>query len=139
MIPYIFELTIVILDKRFGKTIPLPDYSPGSRKIDLLACLNKDIILVPNQRLMVPCGISLRISGINCAMFIVQGSPLEMNHFIQPTLAGFIDNNYTDEINISLWNYGNNSHLIRVGDKIAEGFFASVFHPTSVNIRTKIE
>lgn len=106
-------------------SLKLPDYkTDGASGIDLMANLEKPIVLEPLDRYMVPTGLFMEIPRGYEAQ--IRGrSGLAAKHGI--TLAngvGTIDSDYRGEIKIILVNLGKESFTINHGDRVAQMVFA---------------
>ena len=52
------KLKFKILDPRIGKDFEIPKYqTSGSAGLDLIACINSQLILTPNESTIIPSGI----------------------------------------------------------------------------------
>jgi dUTP pyrophosphatase len=62
------KIQLKILDPRLGNEIPMPSYATdGSAGIDLRACLETDIILLPGETILIPTGIAIHINDHHLA------------------------------------------------------------------------
>jgi dUTP pyrophosphatase len=92
----------------------------GSSGMDLYACLEREVILEPGERSLIPTGISVAIpEGFEGQ--IRPRSGLAFHHGIGLINApGTIDSDYRGEIGILLINLGKEPFTIRDGDRIAQ-------------------
>lgn len=113
---------VKILDSRIGKEIPLPTYATtGSAGMDLRACLDEAISIAPGETVLIPTGISMYIQNPGLAATILPRSGLGHKHgIVLGNLVGLIDSDYQGPLMVSLWNRGNKSFDINVGDRIAQ-------------------
>jgi dUTP pyrophosphatase len=113
---------IRILDSRIGKEIPLPTYATkGSAGMDLRACIDSSITIAPQETVLIPTGISIYIQDSELAATILPRSGLGHKHgIVLGNLVGLIDSDYQGPLMVSLWNRGNESFDIHVGDRIAQ-------------------
>lgn len=116
------KLQVKILNPRVGKEIPLPQYStPGSAGMDLRACIEENLTLLPGETSLIPVGIAIHIGDPNLAAVILPRSGLGHKHgIVLGNLVGLIDSDYQGELMISCWNRGNDSFEIAPGDRIAQ-------------------
>ncbi len=113
---------VKILDSRIGNEIPLPTYATaGSAGVDLRACLDTSITLQPKDTVLIPTGISIYIQDPGLAATILPRSGLGHKHgIVLGNLVGLIDSDYQGPLMVSLWNRGEQSFEINVGDRIAQ-------------------
>lgn len=126
------NIKIKLLNKKLGEVYPLPHYStPGSVGMDLRAMVEERVELHPNQTYLVSTGFALDFEGSNMAGFIYPRSGLGSKHgIILANGTGVIDEDYTGEIKVALWNRGNEVFYINEGDRIAQLVFVPVVRPT---------
>jgi len=117
-----------ILDPRMGDTIPLPSYATaGSAGMDLRACLDEPLTLLPQQTALIPSGIALHIADPRLAATILPRSGLGHKHgIVLGNLVGLIDSDYHGQLFISCWNRGQTAFTIEVGERIAQIVFVPV-------------
>ncbi|MCQ4302463.1 dUTP diphosphatase [Stutzerimonas frequens] len=111
-----------ILDPRFGRDFPLPEYAtPGSAGLDLRAMLQQDTVLEPGQTLLIPTGLAIHIADPTLAALILPRSGLGHKHgIVLGNLVGLIDSDYQGELMVSCWNRGQSAFSIAVGERIAQ-------------------
>jgi deoxyuridine 5'-triphosphate nucleotidohydrolase len=106
-------LQVRVLDPRVGRDIPLPHYATaGSAGLDLRACLDAPLTLVPGQTELIPTGLAavlLPRSGLGHKHGIVLGN-----------LVGLIDSDYQGQVMVSCWNRGQSAFTIQPGERIAQ-------------------
>jgi deoxyuridine 5'-triphosphate nucleotidohydrolase len=119
---------VKILDERLGKEIPLPQYStPGSAGLDLRACLDAPLTLNAGDSELIPTGIAIHIADSNRAAVILPRSGLGHKHgIVLGNLVGLIDSDYQGQLLVSVWNRGQESFTIEVGERIAQLVFVPV-------------
>ena len=111
---------------RSGSITPLPAYMTShAAGMDLYAELNRDLILLPGMRALVPTGIAVALpSGYEAQ--IRPRSGLALKHGITLVNApGTIDPDYRGEIGVIVINHGSEPFTIRNGERIAQMVFAS--------------
>lgn len=110
------------LKKIENKYIEAPRYATtGSGAVDLHAHLESDIILKPNQVILIKTGISIYIENKNYAGLILPRSGIgHKNGIVLGNLIGLIDSDYQGEIKISCWNRSLNEYTISPGQRIAQ-------------------
>ncbi len=117
-----------ILDPRIGSEFPVPEYATsGSAGMDLRACLERTLELVPGQTELIPTGISIYIADPKLAAIILPRSGLGHKHgIVLGNLVGLIDSDYQGPLMVSMWNRGDTSFKIEPGDRIAQIVFVPV-------------
>lgn len=116
------EIAWRALDPRIGDTIPLPAYaSEGAAGLDLRACLDAPLELLPGATALVPSGLAIHLADPALAALILPRSGLGHRHgIVLGNLVGLIDSDYEGEIMISCWNRGDDAFTIAVGERIAQ-------------------
>lgn len=117
------KIELKILDPRVGSEgFPLPAYATeGSAGVDLRACLDDDLVLLPGQTELVPTGIAIHIKDPGLAATILPRSGLGHKHgIVLGNLVGLIDSDYQGQLFISVWNRGNETFTISPGERIAQ-------------------
>ncbi len=106
---------------RQDTNIEMPRYmSEGASGLDLFITIDKDIILKPLERALVPTGISVSIPpGFEAQ--IRPRSGLAIKHGITLLNSpGTIDSDYRGEINLVVINLGNESFTLKNGMRLAQ-------------------
>jgi len=116
------SIQLKILDPRIGKEFPLPHYATeGSAGLDLRACLDQPLQLMPGETQLIPTGIAIHIDDPNLAAMILPRSGLGHKHgIVLGNLVGLIDSDYQGQLMVSCWNRGNDHFTINVGERIAQ-------------------
>lgn len=118
----------VILDPRLGTEFPVPHHAtPGSAGIDLRACLEQSLTLVPGQTELLPTGMAIHIDDPTLAAMILPRSGLGHKHgIVLGNLVGLIDSDYQGQLMVSCWNRGDTAFTIQPGERIAQLIFVPV-------------
>jgi dUTP pyrophosphatase len=101
--------------------IPLPAYATeGSAGMDVCAAVGADVVIQPNETLLIPSGFSIELlSGFEAQ--IRPRSGLAIKHRIGILNSpGTIDSDYRGEVKIILTNFGTVPFTIHRGDRIAQ-------------------
>lgn len=106
----------------------MPEYATdGSAGLDLRACLNEAVELLPGETLLIPTGLAIHIGDQHLAAVILPRSGLGHKHgIVLGNLVGLIDSDYQGQIFVSCWNRGNSTFTINVGERIAQMVFVPV-------------
>ena len=122
-----------ILIKRFSDKVSLPKYeTPGSSGMDISDYIEKDIIIEPGSRALVPTGFAVSIpQGYEIQIRPRSGLAAKNGMSVLNT-PGTIDADYRGEIKVILINLGNENYKVENGMRIAQMIVCPV-------IRTVIE
>lgn len=120
MTEHIVELKV--LDARLGAELPLPAYATsGSAGLDLRACLDAPLEILPGQTHLVSTGIAIHLRDENTAATIIPRSGLGHKHgIVLGNLVGLIDSDYQGPLMISCWNRSQQPYVIQPGERIAQ-------------------
>ena len=114
------DVKIKLLENNKEKKLPFYA-TEGSAGMDLIACIDEDIVLPTLGRALVPTGIAIEIPGPEFGAFVFARSGLAIKKGI--TLAncvGVIDSDYTGEIKVGLINMSNEEFVVTNGERIAQ-------------------
>ena len=122
------SIQLKILDERIGKEFPLPHYATdGAAGMDLRACLNEPLEIVPGAARLIPTGIAVHIADPSIAAVLLPRSGLGHKHgIVLGNLVGLIDSDYQGQIYVSCWNRGTEPFVIEVGERVAQMVFVPV-------------
>ena len=114
------KVDIKILDSRLEKQ--LPAYAtPGSAGLDLRACIEQTMTIVPGETSLVPTGIAIHLADPTYAAMILPRSGLGHKHgIVLGNLVGLIDSDYQGQIFISCWNRGQMPYQLNPMARIAQ-------------------
>jgi len=114
------KLGVRILDPRIREV--LPQYATaGAAGLDLRACLDAPLTLMPGDSQLVPSGIAIHIGDTGFAALILPRSGLGAKHgIVLGNLVGLIDSDYQGQVFISVWNRGHAAFTIQPMDRIAQ-------------------
>ena len=117
-----------ILDPRLGKEFPLPDYATaGSAGVDLRACVDEALTILPGQTVLVPTGMAIHIADPGLAAVILPRSGLGHKHgIVLGNLVGLIDSDYQGQLMVSCWNRGTTAFDLEPGVRLAQMVFVPV-------------
>ena len=114
------NVEVKIIDPRMAEQ--LPAYAtPGSAGLDLRACLDAPLNLLPNAWQLVPTGIAIYLKDPNFAAMILPRSGLGHKHGIGlGNLVGLIDRDYQGQLMVSPWNRSSPAFTIEPMERIAQ-------------------
>ncbi len=110
--------------------LPLPRFATsGSVGADLCAGVEKDVVIAPGERELIPTGFALAIPP-GCEGQIRPRSGLALRHGITlPNAPGTIDADYRGEIQVILHNMSGTPFVVRRGERIAQLVISPVVRP----------
>ena len=113
-------LDVKILDPRLRGS--LPQYATGGAAgLDLRACIDKPLTLVPGAAELVPSGIAINLADPGLAAVVLPRSGLGHRHgIVLGNLVGLIDSDYQGQVMVSVWNRSAAAFTINPMDRIAQ-------------------
>ena len=122
------KVQLRILDPRLGRDFPLPDYATaGSAAVDLRACVDATLTILPGQTVLVPTGMAIHVADPGLAAVILPRSGLGHKHgIVLGNLVGLIDSDYQGQLMVSCWNRGRDAFELEPGARLAQMVFVPV-------------
>jgi dUTP pyrophosphatase len=113
-------VALKVLDERIRPY--LPAYAtPGSAGMDLRACIDAPMTLMPGQTELIPTGVAIHIGDPGLAALILPRSGLGHKHgIVLGNLVGLIDSDYQGQLMVSCWNRGTKAFALQSLDRIAQ-------------------
>ncbi len=110
--------------------LPLPVFATaGSVGADLCAAVEKDVVIAPGERELIPTGFAIAIPA-GYEGQVRPRSGLALRHGITlPNAPGTIDSDYRGEIRVILHNAGLIPFVVRRGERIAQLVISPVVRP----------
>jgi len=114
------KIDVKILDPRMADQ--LPTYAtPGSAGLDLRACIQDAVTLLPNAWQLIPTGIAIHLADPGYAALILPRSGLGHKHgIVLGNLVGLIDSDYQGQLMVSAWNRSSIAFTIEPMERIAQ-------------------
>ena len=114
------KIDVRIFDERLRGQ--LPQYAtPGSAGLDLRACIDAPLTVLPGQTELVPSGIAISLGDPGLAAVVLPRSGLGHRHgIVLGNLVGLIDSDYQGQIFMSTWNRGNTPFTINPMERLAQ-------------------
>ena len=114
------SIDVKILDARLHDQPP--SYATvGSAGIDLRACIDHSMAILPGQCELIPSGIAIHLSDPHCAAMILPRSGLGHKHgIVLGNLVGLIDSDYQGQIFVSIWNRGHHPFTMMPMERMAQ-------------------
>jgi dUTP pyrophosphatase len=114
------QIDVRILDPRLNDQLPAYATS-GSAGLDLRACIDETLSIVPGQTELVPSGIAIHIADPGLAAMVLPRSGLGHKHgIVLGNLVGLIDSDYQGQIFVSVWNRGDQLFELKPFERIAQ-------------------
>jgi dUTP pyrophosphatase len=116
------RIELKILNPRIGRELPLPKHATsGSAGLDLRACLDAPLDLLPGETKLIPTGLAIHLRDPQLAAVIIPRSGLGHKHgIVLGNLVGLIDSDYQGELMISCWNRGSAAFRVEPGERVAQ-------------------
>ena len=113
-------IALRVLDERIRPY--LPTYAtPGSAGMDLRACIDAPMTLVPGQTELIPTGVAIHIDDPGLAAMILPRSGLGHKHgIVLGNLVGLIDSDYQGQLMVSCWNRGQTAFELKPMERLAQ-------------------
>ena len=116
------QIQLKVIDSRIGGELPFPQYATqGSAGLDLRACLDEPLTLLPGNTELISTGLAIHIGDPNIAATILPRSGLGHKHgIVLGNLVGLIDSDYQGPLMVSCWNRSEKTYTIEPGERIAQ-------------------
>ena len=110
-----------VLIKKLDPNVVLPAYKTnGASGMDLMAFIDKPIMIAPNSSYLVPTGLSMAFSEDYEVQIRPRSGLAAKNNITVLNTPGTIDSDYRGEIKIILFNHGKEDFLINNKDRVAQ-------------------
>ena len=117
----------VLRTRRGGDPLPLPRYmTPGAAGMDLLADVERDVVLAAGERQLVPTGIAIAIPPGYEGQVRPRSGLAVRDGLTVLNAPGTIDADYRGEVQVLLVNHGAAAARVQRGDRIAQLVIAPV-------------
>lgn len=116
----VMDIKLKILDDRVRFRLP-HHATDGSAAVDLLACIDTPVRIMPGESTMIATGLAMHIGDPAYAGMILPRSGLGAGRgIVLGNLVGLIDSDYQGEIMVSLWNRSNKPFVVEPFTRIAQ-------------------
>lgn len=114
---------VTVKVKRLFDGACIPEYAtPGAGALDLVACINRPIRLLPGATEAVPTGLAVELPE-GYGLFITSRSGLAVKHnVVVLNTPGLVDADYRGEIRVLLKNTGDSVFYVNPESRIAQMF-----------------
>ena len=100
-----------------------------SAGLDLSACLDEPVTILPGETKMIPIGVAVELPPATAGM-IYSRSGLSVKHGIALVNGvGVVDSDYRGELKVPLHNYSAESFTVNPGDRVAQMVVTPVLLP----------
>ena len=112
---------IKVLIKKLNPKAELPKYkTEGSSGMDLMALIEKPIIIKPRNSALIPTGLSIAIPEDTEVQIRPRSGLAAKSSISVLNTPGTIDSDYRGEIKIILFNHGKEEFTVNNNDRIAQ-------------------
>ena len=112
---------VKVLIKKLNPTVQLPSYKTnGASGMDLMAYIEKPIILEPGKSCLIPTGLSVAFPQEYEIQIRPRSGLAAKNNISVLNTPGTIDSDYRGELKIILFNHGRENFIINNNDRVAQ-------------------
>ena len=112
---------VKVLIKKLNPLAELPSYkTTGASGMDLMACIEKSIVLEPGKSCLVPTGLSVAFPEKYEIQIRPRSGLASKNNISVLNTPGTIDSDYRGELKIILFNHSSESFIINNNDSVAQ-------------------
>ena len=127
---------VKILIKKLNTKVQLPTYkTSGSSGMDLMAFINKPVLILPKKSELIPTGLSLAIPENTEIQIRPRSGLAAKNNISVLNTPGTIDSDYRGEIKVILFNHGSKDFIINNGDRIAQMVLVPIIKATFEEVK----
>lgn len=121
----------VLKIKKLNNNATVPNRATkGSAGMDLYACIDSDIVISPQERVLIPTGIAIELENSDYVAYIYARSGLSIKYGITlSNCVGVIDSDYRGEIKVGLINLSDKPYTITSNERIAQMVISKVDQP----------
>ena len=114
------EVELKILDSRLNENMPAYA-TTGSAGLDLRACINEAITIIPGETTLIPTGMAIHLANPAYAAIILPRSGLGHKHgIVLGNLVGLIDSDYQGQLFVSCWNRSQEAFVMNPMERMAQ-------------------
>ena len=112
---------IKVLIKKLNPKVNLPSYkTKGSSGMDLMAFVDKPIIIPPGKSCLIPTGLSIAKPEDSEIQIRPRSGLAAKSSISVLNTPGTIDSDYRGELKVILFNHGKENFLVNNNDRIAQ-------------------
>lgn len=114
------QVELKILDGRLKESMPAYA-TTGSAGLDLRACLEAAITILPGETTLIPTGMAIHLENPAYAAMILPRSGLGHKHgIVLGNLVGLIDSDYQGQLFVSCWNRSKEAFVMNPMERMAQ-------------------
>ena len=118
---------VKVLIKKLDPSVQLPSYkTKGASGMDLMAYIEKPIILEPGKSCLVPTGLSVAFPEEYEIQIRPRSGLAAKNNITVLNTPGTIDSDYRGELKIILFNHSSEKFMINNNDRVAQMVLAPI-------------
>ena len=107
--------------KKLSPDAKLPEYmTPGAAAMDIYACLNEAVTVMPGERALIPTGIAIALEAGYVALIFARSGLAVKQGLALANSVGVIDSDYRGEIGVGVINLGDKPVTIENSMRIAQ-------------------
>ena len=111
----------------------IPTYgSVGSAGGDLYSAEEKDVLIAPNQTVLIGTGLAVEIPDGYVGLVYARSGLATKSGLAPANKVGVIDSDYRGEVKVALHNHGTQAQIIRHAERIAQMVITPVLTPAYV-------
>ena len=112
---------VKVLIKKLNPSVQLPSYkTSGASGMDLMAFIEKPIVIKPGNSCLVPTGLSVAFSEEFEIQIRPRSGLAAKNKISVLNTPGTIDSDYRGELKIILFNHSSENFIINKNDRVAQ-------------------
>lgn len=99
------ELEFIVTNPLLRELNGIPEHkTPGSGAMDLVACIDKEIVLKPQEQIILDMGFKIHIKDPGFAGVVMPRSGMGSKGLVCGNTVGFIDSDYQGPLKCVVWN-----------------------------------
>ena len=112
---------VKVLFKRLNHNAKVPNYkTDGSSGMDLMACIEDQILIAPQTSKLIPTGIAIAIPEDTEVQIRPRSGLAAKSNISVLNTPGTIDSDYRGELKVILFNHGKDEFIVNNEDRIAQ-------------------
>jgi len=112
---------VKVLIKKLNSKVQIPKYkTDGSSGMDLMAFIDNQIKIKPQESVLIPTGISIAIPEDTEVQIRPRSGLAAKSSISVLNTPGTIDSDYRGEIKIILFNHGKEEFIVNNNDRVAQ-------------------
>ena len=118
---------VKVLVKKLNSRVSLPSYkTEGSSGMDLIAFVDKPIVVKPSSSVLIPTGLSIAIPKDYEVQIRPRSGLAAKSNISVLNTPGTIDSDYRGELKVILFNHSNKEFVVKNNERIAQMVLAPI-------------